>query len=314
MKLSTMEFFKNTNQNSDQYVHMEGELLQKYQAALLSIAEDIISVCEEEHLMYQLSGGSALGAVREGGFIPWDDDMDINMLKSDFPLFSEAFKKKYGEKYCLHTWETPQWALAGVCVRLRGSVIRTREDIGNDEAGFYIDIFLLENVPDNAVLRKIHGFFSLGFGFLLSCRHFYKNRALMREIEKENLACRSAFELKINIGRLLSFASVRRWAIITNWCYGLCKNDHSKYVSIPAGRKHYFGEMYLREGMVNTVDMEFEGRRWAVPRDYDAYFKALYGPDYMTPPPPEKRERHIVLELQFPKTAEEQNDRKHEGA
>ena len=122
----------------------------------------------------------------------------------------------------------------------------------------------------------------------------------MRELEQNNPELKKVFEFKIALGRLLSFASVRRWAIMTHKIYSLCKNNHSKYVGIPAGRKHYFGEMYLREGMVNTVEMPFEGRQWNVAKDNDSYFKALYGPNYMTPPPLEQRESHVLLELKFP--------------
>jgi lipopolysaccharide cholinephosphotransferase len=158
----------------------------------------------------------------------------------------------------------------------------------------------MENVYDNPVLKKIQGFLCLSFGLLCSCRNFYKNRTLIRKLEKENFDMKKILEAKIAIGRLLSFASVRSWAIITHKVYSLCKNNNSKYVSIPTGRKHYFGEMYLREGMVNTVKMPFEGRQWNVAKDYDNYFKTLYGPDYMTPPPPEKRESHVLFELKFP--------------
>ena len=90
------------------------------------------------------------------------------------------------------------------------------------------------------------------------------------------------------------------WGKLTRKVYSLCKNERSKYVSIPMGRKHYFGEMYERAGMMNTVTFPFEGHEWRVAKDYDAYFTALYGSDYMTPPPPEKREHHIILELKFP--------------
>lgn len=298
--LSTVEAFKTLNTDSDQYVHLEGDTLRKYQEILLSIVTDIIDVCECENITYQLSGGSALGAVRHGGFIPWDDDMDINILGQQHKQFVYAFTEKYPNKYWVHTYNTPEYGLDISRIRLKKTISRTREDIDNCECGIYVDIFYMENVFDNSILRKIHGWFCMGFGLLLSCRNFYKNRNLMREFERSNPEIKKAFEFKIAVGRLLSFASVRRWAIITHGIYSLCKNNNSKYVSIPAGRKHYFGEMYLREDMVNTVKMPFEGHQWNVARGYDSYFKALYGSDYMTPPPPEKRESHVLLELKFP--------------
>ena len=85
----------------------------------------------------------------------------------------------------------------------------------------------------------------------------------------------------------------------TQKIYGLCKNNNSKYVSIPSGRKHYFKETYLRDGQVQVTKCEFEGHKWNIPKDYDAYLKKMYG-DYMKIPPEKDREEHIVLELKFP--------------
>ncbi|MCD8008842.1 MAG: LicD family protein [Clostridiales bacterium] len=299
MNLSTVSLFKNLDTESDKLIHVEGETLKKYQSVLIQITEDIVSICEEKQIVYHLTGGSALGAVRHKGFIPWDDDMDIDVLGSDFERFVIAFKKKYENKYWVHTYRTPEHGMLTNRVRLKNSVCRAREDFNNEECGFYVDLFRIENTYDNKILRSIHGFFCMGVGFLLSCRNFYKNRDLMTELSKENAAVTRIFKLKINLGRFLSFMSVTKWAELTQWVYGLCKNNRSKYVTVPAGRKHYFGEMRLREDFVETADCEFEGHKWKVPKDYDGYLKSMYG-DYMKIPAEEDREKHILLELKFP--------------
>lgn len=305
MDLSTVELFKNLKPVSDGYVLLEGDTLKKYQRTILKMAEDIIKVCEDNGIYYQLSGGTALGAIRHGGFIPWDDDMDINILSSQLDCFKEKIIQTYGDKYCVQTYRDKEYGIVMSRIRLKNSISRTREDVYSEECGFPIDIFAIENVFNNPLLRIIQGFFCMGFGLLLSCRNFYKNRKFLRELEKSNPETKKVFEIKIAIGFLTAFLSVKRWAIITNWCYGLCKDEQSKYVNIPGGRKHYFGEMYKRDGMLDTVAVPFEGHQWMVAKDYDAYFKALYGNDYMTPPPPEKRETHILLELKFPEEMDE---------
>ena len=299
MKLSTVTAFKNMNTNSDQFIHLEKDLLKRYQEELLKIAEDIIEVCEEEHISYHLTGGSALGAVRHQGFIPWDDDMDIDILGDDFPRFIEAFSKKYQDKYWIHTCKTPGYGMTINRVRLKDSVFRGREDADNEECGFFVDIIRIENTFDSAILRKLHGILCMGMGLLLSCRNFYANRKLMREIAALNPDFKSASNFKIRLGFFLQFFSVNRWARMTQACYGLCKNSHSEFVSVPAGRNHYFGEMYKREDFVATTDAQFEGHTWKIPKEYDAYLTHMYG-DYMAIPKEEDREVHVLLELKFP--------------
>ena len=298
MKLSTMLLLKNANIDYSQYIHLDGELLRRYQQALLEITDDIVDICEQEHITYQLSGGSCLGAVRHKGFIPWDDDMDINMLGDDFDRFIKSFHKKYKKKYWIHTCHTKDYGLLVSRIRLKGSVMRIHQDANNPEAGFFVDIFRLENTPNNPILRRLHGTLCMGMGFFLSCRKYYQDRDIMRELGKNDKELMQSINFKVNIGRLLSFMSLKKWTELTQKCCSLCKNKHSTFLTIPAGRHHYFGELYPREGMENTVLADFEGRKWCIARDYDSYLKKLYG-NYMWIPPEEDREKHFLLEIKF---------------
>ncbi len=304
MKLSTFDAFKNLNRSLPDSIAMEGSVLQRYQEAILHIAEDVIDVCESENITWHLTGGSALGAVRHHGFIPWDDDMDIDILGSDFDRFAHAFREKYGGRYWLNTSETPGYGAMIYSVRLKNSVYRGKDDFGKDRVGFRIDLIRIENAFDNRLLRGLHGILCMGMGFLLSCRNFYENRHFLLPLTEGKRELRRIFRVKIAFGLPLSLFSVTQWAVLTQKCYGLCRNDSSVHVVVPAGRKHYFGEMYRREDFVETAEMDFAGHRWKVPKAYDRYLRHMYGENYMRLPPPEKREGHIVLELQFPETQE----------
>ncbi len=300
MALETTALFKHID--SEEGIVLEGDLLKKYQGYLLGIADDIVSVFEKYNINYNLSGGSALGAVRHHGFIPWDDDMDFNIFGKDHERFVECFNKEYGDKYNLQYYKSPNYGLAFMRVRKRGTVYRNHLDVGEKEenSGFSMDIFIMENVFDNVILRNIHGILCMFCGLMLSSRKFYSNRSFFKELSKKNPEIKRSVNTKIWIGRLISFISLEKWAEITDKCHSLCKNNKSKYVTIPTGRRHYFNEMYLRKNMEETIVMPFEGRNWKVAKGYDAYFKALYGNDYMTPPPEDKREKHVILELKFP--------------
>lgn len=299
MNLSTVSALKNLSRDAEGYSFLEGEALKEFQGYLLNMAKDVIDICEREGLSYVLGGGTALGAVRSGGFIPWDDDIDINILGDDYDRFRECFLAEHGDRYEIHDSRTPGYCKPMARVCLKGSKYRDYdEEVGND--GFFIDLFRLENYPDNAVIRTIHGAMCMWIGFCLSCRVFFACRKSRIKIAKANPKVAKVFYFKIFAGALLSFLTTDAWVRLTWKCYALCKNKHSKYVGFPSGRKHYFGELYLRHGIVNSIEMPFEGYRWRVPRDYDTYLRALYGSDYMIPPPENEREHHVYFELKFP--------------
>lgn len=300
MKFSTVEYFKNfSSESTEKLVHLEGEELVRFQKVLLKITADIAFICEKNNITYILVGGSLLGAIRHNGFIPWDDDMDLGILSDDYDRFIEAFRKEFSDKYWIHTDSTPEYGMTMGRIRLKGSICRGREDRFLDECGFFVDLFRIENVSNFKIIRTLHGVLCMGMGLFLSCRVFYRNRELMLSLAKGNREAEKIFKRKIRIGSLLRFASVQKWAHMTQKCHQMCRNSNSKYVCIPSGRKHFFGEIYLRDNLCVTEQHEFDGYSFAVPKDSIGYLKQLYG-DYMKIPSPEERESHILLELKFP--------------
>ena len=299
MNLSTFDALKKLSATDNKGIRLEGALLKKYQSFLLEIAHDIIEVCEEEHITYQLSGGSCLGAVRHNGFIPWDDDIDINILADDVRKFAVCMRRKYGNKYWVGTPYDDNYESLISTVKMKDTIARGFDMPNDDECGICVDLFPMVNTYDNAVLRNLHGFLCMVCGFALSCRRFYSNRNTLHKLINDDKELMKAYRVKVSIGFLLSFLSSKKWVNLTNACYTGCKNSNSKYISIPAGRKHFFGELYLREGMTETVLHAFEQYQWRIPRHFDDYLKKLYG-DYMQIPPESKRETHIRTELKFP--------------
>lgn len=280
MHFSTLGMTK----RSDIGKKLEGETLKKCQRVMLGITEDFISMCEQEGIFYELGGGSCLGAVREKGFIPWDDDMDVNVLSKDFEKIPELMTKHYGDKYSFMDYREPKFQWTFGRILLNNTLFKSFMDPYSDNRGFFIDLFIIENVPDNPILRTLHGIVSMMAGGILSCRKFYENRAIYRKLCENNPEMRGIARFKIFAGWFISFIPMTTCNKITQAIYSLCKNENSKYVSIPGGRGHYFGEMHTREGLTETITAEFEGHHWQIPKDYHAYLNALYGQSYMTPP------------------------------
>ena len=290
MRLSTMDAFKNLK--SKDLATVDEKTLRRIQSVLLEILDDVITTCKLYGITYTLGGGSVLGAVRHQGFIPWDDDIDVNFSRRDYERFIPAFRKEFGEKYWIHTpEETENYGLLFARVRLKGTVLKTRDDFWTEECGAFIDLFILENTFNNPILRWIHGTGCQALGFLLSCRKFYRDRKFMLELAQGNMELLRAVRVKIVLGFFASVGSMNFWTRLANRWSALCRNDNSEWIAIPAGRKKFWGELYRRRDMLEVTMMPFEGRSVNCPKNYDMYLSCLYG-DYMKIPPEEDRERH----------------------
>lgn len=297
MGLSTVEAFKHIEVNDDM-VEVSGEKLLRLQAVLASMLADFDSACRKLGVSYTLSGGTCLGAIRHKGFIPWDDDLDVNMTRKDFVLLSEHFEEMLGKEYWLHVpGVTKGYELGFPRIRKKGTILKSREDFDIAECGVYIDIFLIDNIPNGAVLRSLHGFISMGLGFALSCRRFCSHKLEYMRLAGDNPEARSAFKKKALLGLLFSFLSAESWCVLWDRWNGAVRNERSRFLSIPVGRKHYFGEVYERKDFFPVSAGVFEGLNVMLPAHPDPYMKALYGPDYMVPPPEADRERHVVYEF-----------------
>ena len=297
MKLSTFDAMKLAT--DDSAIRIEGDLLEECQKIVLEIADDVAAVCEANGINYTLGGGTALGAVRHQGMIPWDDDIDLNLFRGDYDRFLRAFGERFGDRYWIHTPEkTKNYGLLFIQIRKKGTVMRGREDVGVDECGIGIDVFPYENTYDGKVLRTMHGILCMGMKFALSCRKTWANRELNLRLVKDNPEAKKAVMFKCVLGALFSPFSVDAWTHGTIRCCKMCKNNQSHYVVIPSGRKQFFGEIYDRKETADTRFVPFQGREYRLTNAFDGYLRKLYG-DYMQIPPPEKREHHVVFELSF---------------
>ena len=305
MGLSTFDAYKHLE--AEGAIPLEGERLAALQRCLAAILDDILAVVSETGARLILGGGSALGAARHRGFIPWDDDLDVNIPRSDWPRFRDALMARFGGKYAIYEPGVPKgYGLCFPRIRLCGTSFVTREDLVAPPpcCGVFVDVFFSENVPDNPLLRLLHGWGSLAFGFLYSCRKAFAERRWQRRWGLNGMA----FRVKRMIGFFVAFASLGFWTRLWDRWNGLCRNEKSRLVTYPVGRRHYFGEIAPREELEPGEEMRlFEGRRCPCAARLETYMRRLYGPDYMTPPPEGKRERHVVFEplrLEVSKRAE----------
>lgn len=276
--------------------------IKEVQKVTWSIAQDIIDICESNDIDYFLDGGSCLGAIRHQGFIPWDDDIDIAIKREDFLRFEKSFMSSYSEKYWMHIpGTTANYSLPLIQIRRKGTVFRSRDDFTDTENGVPVDLYIIENTFNNPLLRYLHGALTNFSLLVLSCRKFAKHLDYYIWFAQGLESAIKGAKRKALIGRFLGFISLPRAEKFAVWSAKLCNNNKSKWVSIPSGWEHFFGGLNQRNSLFPTTRATFEGREVSVPKDYDSYLKGLYGDNYMTPPPADKHEMHILSELYLPK-------------
>lgn len=299
MRLATTDTFKQLQNNNSKLKKVSEADLKKLQKILLEMICDFDKLCTKHDINYHLTGGSCLGAVRHDGFIPWDDDVDIDIPRKDYEKLKKVFNKELGEKYNFQSIDTNStYSLIVPKIRKKGTIYRTKDDIGDEDAGIAIELCIIENTYDFVLMRWLQGVLSLMLGFINSCRNFYGKRKLYLEMAGDNKKIRRTFRIKIGLGFLFAWKSERGWAKAWDRINRMCKNDKSELVVVPVGRRHFFGEMYKREDFCEGVRHKFEGKDFLIPKEYDKYLRHMYG-EYMKIPSDGKKETHVVFELDF---------------
>ena len=298
MNLSTFDLLKNAKPEDGFF--LDEEQLARLHAVLTEMLRDITSLAEENGICLRLSGGTLLGALRNGRLIPWDDDADLVIERKDYVRMLTLLREQRADRYWVHTPEdTHDYGIMSVRVRDKSALVRQREDAYSDECGATVDIFPVEDTYDSVILRRLQGIACMGAGFLLSCRKFYRDRRQIRQMLSSSKNGMKVLLIKGGVGFLISWGSVDFWTHFTNRVYTMCHNGTSEYVSIPSGRKHFFGETYLRRSFFGKQRIALEGTEFYCTEDIDAYMLALYGAEYMKEPPPERRERHVFLQFEL---------------
>ena len=126
------------------------------QHKILETMKFIDELCRKNNIVYYIMGGTALGAVRHGGFIPWDDDLDIFMTPQEYVKFKNVLQKINSDKFVLQEWSTCSKYLEYAKVRMNGTTFieehfKDRKDM---HQGIYVDIMILHKVPNNKLIQK----------------------------------------------------------------------------------------------------------------------------------------------------------------
>ena len=293
---------ENTNKtmqklHNKELVELTENDIKEIQKVILEIIEDLNKIFKENNIRYYLGGGSALGSIRYQGFIPWDEDMDINMPRKDCEKLVELFKnnKEINEKYylCENSYDN-EFDVNYLRIKLKGTSFKEYLYKDYSKDGIFIDIFPVENMFNNVILRKLHGLLVTMNLFVCSTVRISKKKEKYLNFIG-NPQYTKTIKTKAFIGKLFSFFSLNRWLRISKKVMSLCKNENSKYISVPTGKRHFFGEMYEREDIFPVKYKKFENIELPVANKNEKYMEKMFG-DYMKIPKPEDREKHFICE------------------
>ena len=269
---------------------MEQEVLRKVQLCQLEIAKEIKRVCEENGIGYFLCCGTFLGAVRHQGFIPWDDDLDMGMLRKDYEKFLRIAPEKLDQRFCVQSWYTePNYALPFAKVRMRDTLYLEAKGTQLRENGFYVDIFPFDHAPEDAAQQAAHA------GKLCS---LYRMK-LMRSHFKPWMD-----NDRINWKKRIGYLYYQLRSLFADG-ETLARRYDSIARAVPEStvlcRQRGLSrlDVYDREWYREFSEYLFEGERFLGPKHYDAVLTAQFG-DYMTLPPEGEREnRHQIVKVDF---------------
>ena len=279
---------------------LSDEQMKRLQGALLNILLDIQSVCDQHGIGMMLTGGTLLGAIRHKAFIPWDDDIDVMMLRSEYDRFIPLFRQAFPDKYeLLEPMDRDTCVSKVTKVYQKGTTYVEIPMAGvHGPDMIFVDIFVLENIPKPGLWRKIKGaLFEFASKASSVCIEYRYPSPVIEEKAKTDAELKQYYDFRKRLGSVFSHLGGLKFYL--KMCSRIAnQKKETGWVSIPSGAG-YLRECFPREMFTRLTRKTFCGHSFSVMEDYNAYLTNLFGPDYMTPPPPEKREYHVAYKLEI---------------
>lgn len=249
----------------------EGTTLRKAQLRMLDILIEVDKICRKHNIPYWLDSGTLLGAVRHGGFIPWDDDMDIAVLWKDYKKLKKILIAELPEQFMFYDWKTEKY----VCMKMGKVCDLHSKFITNSNhqlpGGAYLDVLPIRKQFSYTVRRILD--YSYG-------RCFRRIRGFNNSKIEKFIA-------------YLAFPFLSCLVVVADGISSIYPSN--KYGHIYGGVNTNLKRQYTDMFPLSTIS--FEGYEFPCPHNTDAYLRNLYG-DYMQIPPEDKREVH-ALEIEF---------------
>ena len=261
-------------------MNLTAEQLQSLKNCERDMLSEFVRICDKHGIKYFVQGGTLLGTVRHGGFIPWDDDVDVSLHRDDYEKFIAVAQKELPDYYFLQTKDTdPEYPNNFAKIRdSRTTFIESSAKKLNINHGAYIDIFPLDNYPSGKKAKVYE----------------LKKKLLTQRIYKAFYMPHMSFIAKIiTMITMILFPSLR----------GAVDKREKLFKSVPYSDRVVNNsgawldkEIIPREWVQDTIQMEFEGIKVNVSDKFDEWLTYVYG-DYMSLPPENERVGHHYVDI-----------------
>ncbi len=255
-----------------------GAELKKRQIEILDFVADF---CDKNNIKYWIDCGTLIGAVRHKGYIPWDDDIDIGMLRPDFEKFTVLFNKtneKY-KFYCIDNNSKFYYAHGKV---LDTDTVLYEPDKSGVKLSINIDVKVYDNVPNKKECERMY-----------KKRNIYRVFHILRVFQKTKPRGNIIRRAAVHMGRICVWLFPEDFFIKK---ISMNAKKHSDEESNYVGDFTSFSRLFCEKDVFSDfITAEFEGKEYKIPIGYDKWLRAFYG-DYMQLPPENKRVTHHRFE------------------
>lgn len=267
---------------------MKQEILKKVQHYQIEILDEVAKICAKHKLQYFLMGGNLIGAIRHKGFIPWDDDLDIAMMREDYDKFLEIASKEMDNKFLVDdAANNEKYYLPFAKIRIKDSIYEEPEQKDYEgPKGIWIDIFPLDNAnKEDSLFIRLQTFLKESIHFVNAI--------------KANVTSDKNPIIKKIIRFIFAPVSIKKLAHLQQKIMKWNTSEKAEYC-ISFGAKYGMRKQtMLKSVFLPATQLEYEGKMYEAPGDYEFYLKRVYG-DYMTLPPEDKRITHNPRRIKFP--------------
>lgn len=268
--------------------HMPEKDLRKLQLIELEILIELDRICRKYDIEYFLIAGTLLGAVRHKGFIPWDDDVDVAMKREEYERFCEVWKKEHSsERFFLQNYHTDpgyRWGYAKIRKR-NTQYIRKGQEAIKCMSGVSIDLFIIDYVPDNYVMRVLHHYIRRGCIKTLW--------AIVGATEERNMVLRMLYKILRYVPKEIPNHIEEIMAHFNNKKRRkyLCYTGFYRKTYYTKKKENRFDTGLRSSWFDERKEIMFENHRFYTCAGYKEYLTYMYG-NYMKIPEVQRRENH----------------------